>query len=179
MPSPNQRISEYVLDAQVGAGTFGQVWRARDAVVGREVALKTIRATWAGSAWARARFLREARITGRLEHPSIVPLYDLIDPADGASPCYAMRFVAGRTLAEAAAEYHRRRKAGAVGPLDLAALLDAFLAVCRAVAFAHSRGVLHRDLKGQNVVLGSLAWASNVRVNGGRHDSASGPKRTV
>src|SRR5262249_37783185 len=79
-------------------------------------------------------------------------------------PCYAMRFVAGRTLAEAVTRFHEDRAAGRAGRLDLVALLDAFVAVCRAVAFAHARNVLHRDLKGQNVVLGDfgegflLAW---------------------
>ena len=65
-----------------------------------------------------------------------------------------MRFVSGRTLAEAVADYHRRRAEGKAGPLDLNTLLDAFVSVCRAVAFAHSRNFLHRDLKGQNIIVG-------------------------
>ena len=135
-------------------GGLGQVWLARDTVVGRDVALKTLRPDRITGPDVRARFLREARVTGQLEHPGIVPLYDLVGDEDDAF--YVMRFVAGRTLAEAAADYHRRRAEGKAGPLDLAALLDAFVAVCRAVAFAHSKGVLHRDLKGQNVVLGAF-----------------------
>jgi tetratricopeptide (TPR) repeat protein len=67
-----------------------------------------------------------------------------------------MRFVAGRTLAEAVADYHARRATTQAGRLELAALLDAFVAVCRAIAYAHSHGILHRDLKGQNVVLGDF-----------------------
>jgi tRNA A-37 threonylcarbamoyl transferase component Bud32/tetratricopeptide (TPR) repeat protein len=133
-------------------GGLGQVWLARDTVVGREVALKTLRPDRASGPDVRARFVREARVTGQLEHPGIVPLYDLVGDEDDAF--YVMRFVSGRTLAEATADYHRRRAAGEATPLDLADLLDAFVAVCRAVAFAHARGVLHRDLKGQNVVLG-------------------------
>ncbi len=136
-------------------GGIGQVWLARDTAVGREVALKVLRPDRADSPDVRGRFVREARTTGQLEHPSVVPLYDLIERG-ARGPCYAMRFVAGRTLAEAAEVYHRARAAGRAGPLDLAALLDAFVAVCRAVAFAHARGVLHRDLKGQNVVLGDF-----------------------
>jgi serine/threonine-protein kinase len=132
-------------------GGLGQVWLARDTAVGREVALKTIRPDRAAGAGARARFLREARVTGQLEHPCIVPLYDL---QGGAEPFYVMRFVTGRALAEASADYHRRRSEGRAGPLDLNTLLDAFVGVCRAVAFAHARDVLHRDLKGQNVVVG-------------------------
>jgi tetratricopeptide (TPR) repeat protein len=67
-----------------------------------------------------------------------------------------MRFVSGRTLTESAADYHRKRVAGTATRLDLAGLLDAFVSVCRAVAYAHSRGILHRDLKGVNVVLGNF-----------------------
>jgi tetratricopeptide (TPR) repeat protein/tRNA A-37 threonylcarbamoyl transferase component Bud32 len=133
-------------------GGLGQVWLARDKAVGRDVALKTIRPERAAGQGARTRFVREARLTGQLEHPSIVPLYDIAD--GGAAPFYVMRFISGRTLAESSADYHRRRAEGRVGALDLNTLLDAFVNVCRAVAFAHSRNVLHRDLKGQNVAVG-------------------------
>src|SRR5439155_605999 len=101
-------------------------------------------------------YLDEGGFLDRGKIPGIVPLYDLLDPADGRTPCYAMRFVAGRTLAEAVAHYHREREAGRAGRLDLIGLLDKFVALCQAVAFAHSRHVLHRDLKGQNVVLGDF-----------------------
>jgi serine/threonine-protein kinase len=142
------------------SGGLGHVWLAHDTVIGRDVALKELRSDRVGHAQLRARFLEEARITGQLEHPGIVPLYDLIpDEAGGdgpAHPRYTMRFVSGRTLAEAAEDYHRRRTKGQATPLDLAALLDAFVAVCHAVAYAHARNVLHRDLKGQNVVLGDF-----------------------
>ena len=137
------------------AGGLGAVWIARDAVVGRDVALKTIRPDRPSGPDQVARFLHEARVTGRLEHPGIVPLYDLTDPGPaGGGPSYVMRLVAGRTLAEATAAYHAAREAGRASPLDLAALIGAVVAVAQAVAFAHARGVLHRDLKGQNVVIG-------------------------
>jgi tRNA A-37 threonylcarbamoyl transferase component Bud32/tetratricopeptide (TPR) repeat protein len=150
---PTGRADRYEVIELYRTGGLGQVWRARDTAVGREVALKTLRPDRADGLDLRARFVREARTTGQLEHPCVVPLYDLLEGADGR-PRYVMRFVAGRTLSEAVADYHARRADGKAGPLDLAALLDAFVAVCRAVAFAHAKGVLHRDLKGQNVVLG-------------------------
>lgn len=160
-------------------GGLGQVWLARDTVLGREVALKTVRPDRRLREDLLARFVREARVTGRLEHPSIVPLYDLIegDDAWGRGPCYVMRYVAGNTLAERIAAYHDRRRIDSATPLDLRALIDAFVSVCRAVAFAHSRGVLHRDLKGQNVVLGDygevflLDWGLTKGIESGDGDN--------
>lgn len=141
-------------------GGLGRVWLARDGVLGRDVALKELRADRVGDSRLRSRFLQEARITGQLEHPSIVPLYDLLGGADQDGKCdnprYTMRFVAGRTLAEAIQDYHRRRRDGLATALDLAVLLDAFVAVCHAIAYAHSRKVLHRDIKGSNIVLGDF-----------------------
>ena len=132
---------------------------AHDADLGREVALKELRPERGANPAMEARFLREARITGQLQHPGIVPVYELV-PAPGGpdakGPFYTMRFVQGRTLTEAVREYHAKRAAGGAGALDLATLLNAFVNVCNTVAYAHSRGVIHRDLKGQNVVLGEF-----------------------
>ncbi len=136
-----------------GAGGIGQVWLARDTELGRDVALKQLRPETAQDAASRARFLEEARVTGQLEHPNIVPVHDLVRPADGSQPYYIMRFVKGRTLSAAVAAYHDNPQAGRI---ELLGLMNAFLAVCNALAFAHSRGVLHRDLKGQNVILGEF-----------------------
>ena len=146
----------YSLTRLHGKGGIGQVWLARDHDLGREVALKELRPDRGGNPAVTARFLEEAKITGQLEHPGIVPIYELARRATDQQPYYAMRFVQGRTLAEAINAYHGKRQADEVGPLDLRALLGAFVAVCNAVAYAHSRGVLHRDLKGQNVVLGDF-----------------------
>lgn len=163
------------------SGGLGRVWLARDNAIGRNVALKTIREERAGEARTRARFVREARVTGQLEHPSIVPLYDL--SGDVVDPFYVMRFVTGRTLAETVGDYHRRRAEGKAGPLDLNTLLDAFVSVCRAVAFAHSRNVLHRDLKGQNIVVGEygevflLDWGLAKTL--GESDNAQAPDSEV
>jgi serine/threonine-protein kinase len=153
-PAGPERYTRTRLHAE---GGIGQVWLAHDAGLGRQVALKELRPERAGSSAALARFLDEARVTGQLEHPGIVPVYEL-DRSAG-DPFYTMRFVHGRTLAEAVARYHDRRRTGAAGPLELRELLTAFVAVCNAVAYAHSRGVVHRDLKPQNVVLGDFGEA--------------------
>jgi serine/threonine protein kinase len=145
----------YIRERLHATGGIGQVWVARDQSIGRQVALKELRPDRAGNADLRRRFLTEARVTGQLEHPGIVPVYEVAwNPADG-QPFYAMRLIKGATLSEAAADYHRKRRRRQAGPLDLRGLLDVFVAVCNVVAYAHSRGVLHRDLKGQNVVLGN------------------------
>ena len=137
-------------------GGIGQVWLARDVDLGREVALKELRPEQGRNANARARFVEEARITGQLEHPGIVPIYELATRPDDGKPFYTMRFIRGRTLDRAVRDYHEKKAAGTAGPLDLAALLNAFVALCNTAGYAHSRGVVHRDLKGQNVVLGDF-----------------------
>jgi serine/threonine-protein kinase len=151
-PDARQR---YTLTRLHARGGIGQVWLAHDEDLGRDVALKELRPDRRDNPAATARFLGEAQITGQLEHPGIVPVYELVQPR-GGPPCYAMRFVGGRTLADTIQGYHRRRLAGAAGPLDLRELLTAFIGVSNAVAYAHSRGVLHRDLKPQNVALGDF-----------------------
>jgi hypothetical protein len=145
----------YTLSRLHAEGGIGRVWVAFDGDLGREIALKELRPEAQDPA-AAARFLEEARITGQLEHPGIVPVYELVKPADGRPPFYTMRLIKGRTLDDAIRAYHRKRGAGETGPLDLAQLLTAFVGVCNAVAYAHARGVLHRDLKPRNVVLGDF-----------------------
>jgi PAS domain S-box-containing protein len=136
------------------AGGIGRVWLARDRHLDRDVAIKELLPQNAGHAKTVARFLREARLTGQLEHPGIVPVYELA--TRGGTHFYAMRFVRGRTLSAAVESYHKNRVDGRDEPLEFIELLTAFAAVCNAVAYAHSRGVLHRDLKGDNVILGDF-----------------------
>jgi tRNA A-37 threonylcarbamoyl transferase component Bud32 len=150
-----QGRERYTLTHLHASGGLGQVWLAHDSDLGRDVALKELRDDKA-DANIRARFVEEAKITGQLEHPGIVPVYELVRPDDGGQPFYTMRFVRGRTLSQATKQYHQRRSTGVAGPLELRELLNAFVGVCNAVAYAHSRSVLHRDLKGQNVVLGDF-----------------------
>jgi serine/threonine-protein kinase len=151
-----EKRERYTLTRVHAKGGIGQVWLARDDDLGREVALKEIRADRSSRAEIWSRFVEEARITGQLQHPGIVPVYELARRSEDQRPFYTMRFVQGRTLREASKEYHRKRQAGQAGPLDLRELLGQFVGVCNAIAYAHDRGVLHRDLKGSNVILGDF-----------------------
>jgi eukaryotic-like serine/threonine-protein kinase len=142
---------------QHARGGIGVVYVARDSELNREVALKQIQLKHADDPASRARFLVEAEVTGRLEHPGIVPVYGL-GTSDQGRPFYAMRFVRGQSLKEAIDDYHgadshdRREPAG--GTMALRQLLARYIDVCHAVAYSHSRGVLHRDLKPANILLG-------------------------
>jgi WD40 repeat protein/serine/threonine protein kinase len=137
-------------------GGLGVVFVARDEEIGREVALKEIQIQLARDADSRARFVLEAEITGGLEHPGIVPVYGLGHYADGR-PYYAMRFIRGDSLKEAADHFHAAEIPGR-DPMErslaLKELLRRFTDVCNAIEYAHSKGVLHRDLKPGNIMLG-------------------------
>jgi serine/threonine protein kinase len=178
LPDTRER---YTLTRLHATGGIGRVWLARDSSLGREVALKELQPERIDNPAFWSRFLKEAQITGQLEHPGIVPVYELSRQRENQQPFYTMRFVKGRTLTDAIQAYHRKRKAGQAGPLDLAGLLNAFVGVCQAVAYAHSRGVIHRDLKGQNVVLGDygevilLDWGLAKLVDRPEEDAAALP----
>jgi serine/threonine protein kinase len=137
-------------------GGLGEIFVALDQELHREVALKEIKEERAHDSVSRGRFLLEAEITGGLEHPGIVPVYGLGQYSDGR-PFYAMRFIKGDNLKEAIRRFHEAEKPGrdpGERSLALRDLLRRFVDVCNAVAYAHSRGVLHRDLKPGNIMLG-------------------------
>ena len=137
-------------------GGLGAVFVALDEELHREVALKQILDKYADDPVSRARFLLEAEVTGGLEHPGIVPVYGLGTYGDGR-PYYAMRFIRGDSLKDAIAAFHADPSLkGDPGrrSLDLRKLLRRFLDVCNAIEYAHQRGVLHRDLKPGNVMVG-------------------------
>ncbi len=131
----------------LGRGGLGRVDAVRDRDLGREVARKELLADGAA---LRERFLREARVTAQLEHPGIVPVYELGEGADGR-PYYTMRRIRGRTFGAALQACKSLR--------DRLALLPAFVAACQAVAYAHARGVIHRDLKPENLMVGEFGEA--------------------
>ncbi len=137
-------------------GGLGQVSVALDKELHREVALKEIQQQHANDPDSRSRFLMEAEITGGLEHPSIVPVYGMGTYSDGR-PFYAMRFIRGDSLREAVDRFHKNRHAQSkqdFTSLEFRNLLGRFVDVCNAIEYAHSRGVLHRDLKPGNIMLG-------------------------
>jgi serine/threonine-protein kinase len=139
-------------------GGLGQVWLGRDELVGRDVAIKEPRSDRPGDI-ARTALEREAWILGRLQHPNIVPLYDLVRRPDGRAEFYVMPFLDGDGLYALAQRFHRARPAGGATRLSLLPLLTAFLDVCGAIDHAHGRGVWHLDIKGDNVKLGPTGAA--------------------
>jgi eukaryotic-like serine/threonine-protein kinase len=137
-------------------GGLGELFLALDPELDRQVALKELRAFHAFDPVSQSRFLLEAKVTGRLEHPGIVPIYGVGRYSDGR-PYYAMRFIEGETLKQAIERFHRPADAGRdteSRELAFRRLLNSFIDACNAVAYAHSRGVVHRDLKPENIMLG-------------------------
>ena len=140
--------ANYQLMGEIARGGMGSVLKGHDTDLGRDVAIKVLREDIAGNATAIQRFVEEAQIGGQLQHPGIVPVYELGLMADDR-PYFTMKLVKGRTLAEL---LHERK--------DLAdergRYLAIFEAVCQTVAYAHSKKVLHRDLKPANIMVGAF-----------------------
>lgn len=172
-PEPGPRLTDtadrFVFGPEIGRGAMGVVACAQDQDLERTVAVKRLTPGRHAEAGEVRAFIEEARLTGSLDHPNIVPVYELGEGPDG-QPFFAMRLLRGRPLGEVlrlikkgepqiTAEYSRTR------------LLTIFLQLCGAVEFAHSRGVVHRDLKPDNVVVGEfgdvqlLDWGIAARVD--------------
>jgi eukaryotic-like serine/threonine-protein kinase len=149
---PSGEHARYRLGEVLGEGGMGEVLLAHDEHIGRDVAIKRIRAN-EPSAEELSRFVREARVQGRLEHPAVVPVHDLAVDRDGR-PFFVMKRLTGTTMLELLARLRTGKDT------DQAAtrrrLLRAFADVCLAVEFAHSRGIVHRDLKPANIMLGDF-----------------------
>ncbi|QEF96076.1 Serine/threonine-protein kinase PknD [Stieleria maiorica] len=137
-------------------GGLGEVLLAHDRQLDRDVAVKRIKPRWADNNEAQQRFLQEAKVTGRLEHPGIVPVYAMGTWPDGQR-YYAMRFIEGDTMKDSIERYHRRLQhsdSDDVKRLQLRDLLSRFVDVCNTIEYAHSRRVLHRDIKPSNIMVG-------------------------
>lgn len=147
--------SSYQILRSLGKGGMGEVFLAQEGVSGRLVALKRMRAELKDSAVLRERFLREARVTATLTHPSIIPVFNIY--ADQAIPYFTMPYVEGETLKKILkTAFEEEKIAESKHPIgsSIMALTRIFLSVCEAIAYTHSKGVLHRDLKPDNIIIG-------------------------
>ncbi len=179
----------YQLVRKLGQGGLGRVWLARDLNLNRFVALKEISHPSRATDAVVERFRHEAAITGRLEHPGIVPIYQLGEDEKSGRAFYTMRFLGKKTLQDSIAEYHERREEGDHDPMLLRHLLIAFVNICQALGHAHSRKVIHRDLKPENIVIDNFGqvividWGlakvldeTSVESMTGSHRSADGSR---
>ncbi len=147
---PSQAIhARYSKQSLHRQGGIGRIWIAHDNNLNRKVALKDLQPEHTENPAIRDRFIREAQITGKLDHPNIVPVYQLRQGSDVTEPFYTMRLVEGETLREVIGHHpevkSRREQVN---------LLNILTTVCQTIAYAHSRGVIHRDLKPDNIVVG-------------------------
>ncbi len=168
--------TRYRIDGEIARGGMGAVLKGRDPDLGRDVALKVLREDFRDDPGMVRRFVEEAQIGGQLQHPGVVPIYELGTLGD-QRPFFSMKLVKGETLA--------RLLAARKDPRDgLPRLLTIFEAVAQTVAYAHARGVIHRDLKPSNVMVGAFGevqvmdWGlAKVLARGGAVDDAGAGKR--
>ncbi|MBL8617306.1 MAG: SUMF1/EgtB/PvdO family nonheme iron enzyme [Deltaproteobacteria bacterium] len=151
--------SRYSIIGELGRGGAGEVLRVHDHALERIVALKTLRPELQADRVMLARFVHEAQIVAQIEHPAIVPVYDLGRLADGRW-YLTMKEINGRTFREVIANLHRARGQGAFVPTvdgwTLRRAVEAMRTVCEAAGFAHSKSVIHRDIKPDNVMVGNF-----------------------
>ncbi len=160
-PPPSERLlsvrawTDFEILQHHQEGGLGIVYRALDKSLNREVALKVIRGKGVNDPETRAQFEREIEITGRLEHPGIAPVYARGLSPEG-NPFYAMRFVDGHDLSEEIDTFYETAKPDYAN-VDFHRLLNTLISVCQTVAYAHGRGVIHRDIKPLNIRIGKFS----------------------
>src|SRR5262249_24561764 len=147
-PDAEPVVPGYEIRGPLGEGGMAQVWRGHDPDLNRPIALKVMRAKLCHRPGAESRFLEEARITGRLQHPGIPPVHE-VGRLDDGRPFLAMKLIEGRRLDELLKELPSPAS-------QLPRFVDIFGHICQAVGYAHSRGVLPRDLKPHNVMVGAF-----------------------
>ena len=165
-------LGRYQLQGEIARGGMGAIIKGRDVDLGRELAIKVLLESHQGNPEVVRRFVEEAQIGGQLQHPGVVPVYELGTFPD-RRPYFAMKLVKGRTLAALLRER--------TGPAqDLPRFLGIFEQTCYTMAYAHARGVIHRDLKPSNVMVGSFGevqvmdWGlAKVLTQGGIADEAA------
>jgi tetratricopeptide (TPR) repeat protein len=145
---PSDTAGRNILYEEIGRGGMGCVRRGHDPDLRRDLAVKVLHPEYRGNAAVERRFVEEAQVGGQLQHPGVVPVHDLGRCPDGRS-YFTMKLVKGRTLAELLKERPDVRH-------DQARFLAVFEQVCQTVAYAHSKGVLHRDLKPRNIMVGAF-----------------------
>ncbi len=178
VPASVVATTTIAINRRLGRGGIGDVYTASDRVTGRSLAVKFLNDWALEQESCKQAFAFEATVTSQLEHPNIVPVYVTGATPDG-KPFYVMRLIPGRTLAAAIAEHHRPRTRGVSREHQAASyteLLGQFALACKAIAYAHDRGVIHRDIKPANIMLGKfgevvvLDWGLAARVD--RDDTA-------
>jgi serine/threonine-protein kinase len=145
-PESLEVTTRYLLHQELGQGGAGKVYRAHDSVLGRDVAIKILRRSCLDQPLARSQFEQEARIICSMQHPSIPQIYDFGLSTDGR-PFYSMKIVDGKSLHHLIAESTASLRAE---------LLTQFAQVCNAIAYTHSRGLVHLDIKPANIMVGSF-----------------------
>ncbi|MBT4012760.1 MAG: protein kinase [Planctomycetaceae bacterium] len=143
------------LSRIINTSPNASIWSANDPVLDRQIVLKEYESAGNNpetSTHNETQFLREAQITGQLEHPNIIPVYAVSWNKDG-NPFYTMKHIDGDTLTESIALYHRDNTQHTI--MSLRPLLDIFSNICLAISYAHNRGVIHRDLKPSNIAIGN------------------------
>jgi serine/threonine-protein kinase len=152
-PLPVPQAERYAAQRPLGSGGMGEIQLVHDGIVGRDVALKQLRAVAVRlNPRARSRFEHEARLQGQLEHPAIVPVYDIGVRPDGL-PFFTMKRVHGDSLSDVLSRI-QKGDAPTIQRYTRRRLLSALSQVCLAAHYAHERGVVHRDIKPANIMLG-------------------------
>ncbi len=150
----NESAGRFTIVSPHRAGGLGEVFIAQDSQFNRQVALKRIKARFVAKPQYCNRFLVEAELTGGLEHPGIVPVYGLGQSEDG-TPYYAMKFVQGQSLGDALKSFYANPNRN-LNSIEFRKLLRRFATVCYTIHYSHSRGILHRDIKPDNIMLGDF-----------------------
>jgi hypothetical protein len=176
-PSSLPDGARYAVEHQLGEGTYGRVFAVLDRDLERSVAVKLL-AEPGGDAESLERFVAEARLMARMDHPNVLPVYD-VGLAAGGHPFITMKRIQGRTLGS---EIDASQAPGAAAALAPGQVVAIIIQVCQAVSYAHHRGIAHLDIKPENIMLGAFGevlvmdWgsASQVRPESGAHGATAG-----